>query len=66
MSRMTTSAPSARRLRDGVLADDRRRDARLGEDRDVEVAAEHAQLLDGGGALEVGGDEQADLPCFFR
>ena len=32
--------------------------AGLGEHRDVDLAAERAQLLDGGGALEVGADEQ--------
>ena len=30
----------------------------LGEDRDIDLAAERAELLDGGGTLEVGADEQ--------
>ncbi len=36
----------------------RDRIAGLGEHRDVDLAAERAQLLDGGGTLEVGADEQ--------
>ena len=35
-----------------------RRDARLVEHRDAELLAEHLELLDGGGPVDVGGDEE--------
>ncbi len=37
---------------------DRHRVGRLAEDGDADLAAEHAELLDGGRALQVGADEQ--------
>ena len=45
-------------VRDGVAADVDRVGAGLAVDRDAELLAEHLQLLDGGGTLQVGGDEQ--------
>ena len=59
MSRITTSAPSFLASRDGGLADGDRVFLRaVGVDRDLELLAEDVQLVDGGGALQVGGDEQ--------
>ena len=53
---MTTSRPESRRLVQPVRARRRRR-RRLGEDVDADLGAEHAQLLDGRRALEVGRDQ---------
>ena len=59
VSRITTSAPLLLRFADGGLADgDRILLRAIGVDGDVELLAEHVQLVDGGGALQVGGDEQ--------
>ena len=57
VSTMSTSRPS-RRASARPLAAVIDRVAGLGEHRHVDLAAERAQLLDGGGALEVGADEQ--------
>ena len=60
VSRITTSAPSFLASLDGGLADGDGVFLRaLGVDRDVELLAEHVQLVDGGGALQVGGDQAA-------
>ena len=39
---------------------------RLAEDRHVDLAAERAQLLDGGRTLEVGADEQRVAPLLLN
>ena len=67
MSRMTTSAsarswPSRPRLADGHGIFLRR----LGIDRDVELLAEHVQLVDGRGPLQVGRDEQRLSPALSK
>ena len=50
----------------GRSADVDRALARDAEDRDLELGAEDLELLDGGGALHVGGDEQRLLLLFFE
>ena len=57
MSTISTSLPEALGFGEAGLGD---RDgvARLAEDGDADLAAEHAQLFDRRGALEVGADEQ--------
>ena len=59
MSRITTFAPGALACRTaawqratGSLA------VKIGVDRQAELLAEHLQLLDGGGTLQVGGHQQ--------
>ena len=51
-SRSASTTPGAR---------DRDRVGRLGEDRHADAVAEHRELVDGGRALEVGGDEEHAL-----
>ena len=56
---MTVSRQVVLGVGDGVAADvDRSGRRRLAEDRDADLLAEDFELLDGGGALQVGGDEQ--------
>ena len=57
VSTMSTSLPEAAGLLQAA-AGGGHRVAGLAEHRHVDLAAERAQLLDGGGALEVGADEQ--------
>ena len=59
MSRITVSAPCFFASRDRGLADGDGIFVRaVGVDRDAELLAEHLQLVDGGGTLQVGGDQQ--------
>ena len=54
---MTTSRPTRIGLGDALVGH-LDRIGRLGEDRRADLAAEHAELLDRGWALEVSADEQ--------
>jgi hypothetical protein len=53
-------------LRQGLLADIERSGAGDVEDGDVNLRAEDLELLDGGGALHVGGDEKRLVPLLLQ
>jgi hypothetical protein len=61
VSRRTKSGAGDARVHDALETERGRLEAFLRVDRDLDLGAEDAQLLDGGGALDVGGDHQRPL-----